>query len=155
MVMSTQNVTAWLQTHERLFTHQTVCAARDVFIWPWALIQLIGKASLLMNCQKESATFLLWWHFESVIAFLLLSSLNEWKEPNYQQRPSGFISVTHFNRQVLLLFIRLGPDSAWLMRKLSSQEPSCTNKTTIQLIITYRLIMSWEKKGNRPFFFFH
>lgn len=47
-------------------------------MWPRALFWLIGRALLLMNCQKESAAFLLRWHFESVIAFLLLSAFNEW-----------------------------------------------------------------------------
>lgn len=73
------------------------------------------------------------------------SPLMSGREPNYQRRPSGFISVTHFNRWVLWLLIRLGLESAQLMRKLSGQEPWYTNKTTIQLIITYCLIMSWER----------
>lgn len=144
MVTSILNVSVWLWTHQRLFTHQTVYAEWEMFIWPWALIRLIGRASFLMNFQKESATFLSWWHFESVIAFHGLPPLMNGREPNYQWRPSGFISVTRFNRWVLWLLIRLGPESALLMRKLSSQEPWYTNKTTIQLIITYCLIMSWE-----------
>lgn len=72
-----------------------------MFIWPWALIQLIGRASFLMNFQerkkkKESATSLLRWHFECVIVFRCFSNLMSRGEPNYHQRPSGFIAVTHF-----------------------------------------------------------
>lgn len=95
-----------------------------MFIWPQALILLMCRASLLMNWPKKKVP-----HSSSdgtstvLLLFYCFPPLMSERESNYKRRPSGFISVTHFNRWVLLLFIRLGPESAYLMRKLSSQEP--------------------------------
>lgn len=77
-----------------------------MFIWPWALVQLIGRASFLMNFQegkkkkknfKESATSLLRWHSAYVIAVRCVSEVMSGGEPNYLQRPLGFIAVTPFS----------------------------------------------------------
>lgn len=70
-----------------------------MFIWPWALVQLIGRASFLMNFQEKKKKKVQ--HpssdgTECVIAFRCFSNLMSRGQPSYHQRPSVFIAVTRF-----------------------------------------------------------